>query len=61
MIIKTYTFFIGNDKYVFEADSAGSAMERCNRQVVDKLDLHPMAWIDRGINTWVLQSGNFFD
>ena len=61
MIIKTYKFIIGNDQYIYEANSAGEAMTRCNREVVDKLDLHPMAWMDREPNTWVLQQGNFFD
>ena len=62
MKISTYTFIIGNDKYIYEADSAGDAMTKCNRQVVDKLNLHPMAWMDTSTpNTWRLASGNFYD
>ena len=30
MKISTYTFIIGNDKYIYEADSAGDAMQKCN-------------------------------
>jgi hypothetical protein len=36
-------------------------MEMCNRQVIDKLQLHPMVWADAGKNEFVCQPGNFFD
>jgi len=57
----TYKFYVGKDVYEFTAESKLSAMEMCNRQVIDKLDLHPMAWFDAGQNAFSCQSGNFFD
>ena len=57
----TYKFYVGKDVYEFTAESKLSAMEMCNRQVIDKLDLHPMAWADAGQNAYSYQSGNFFD
>ena len=57
----TYKFYVGKDVYEFTAESKLSAMEMCNRQVIDKLDLHPMAWFDAGQNAFSYQSGNFFD
>ena len=36
----TYKFYIGKDVYEFAAESKLNAMEMCNRQVIDKLDLH---------------------
>ena len=56
-----YEFIVGEQMFQFEAASAGAAMEMCNRQVIDRLDLHPMAWADRGNNSFIMQSGNFFD
>ena len=57
----TYKFYVGKDVYEFTAESKLRAMEMCNRQVIDKLDLHPMAWADAGQNAFSCQSGNFFD
>ena len=57
----TYKFYVGKDVYEFTAESKLNAMEMCNRQVIDKLDLHPMAWADAGQNAYSYQSGNFFD
>jgi hypothetical protein len=57
----TYKFYVGKDVYEFAAESKLNAMEMCNRQVIDKLDLHPMAWFDAGQNAFSYQSGNFFD
>ena len=57
----TYKFYVGKDVYEFTAESKLKAMEMCNRQVIDKLDLHPMAWADAGQNAYSYQSGNFFD
>ena len=57
----TYKFYVGKDVYEFTAESKLNAMEMCNRQVIDKLDLHPMAWFDAGQNAYSYQSGNFFD
>ena len=42
----TYTFIVGSDAYKFKADSPGEAMTMCNRQIVDHLDVHFMAWMD---------------
>ena len=57
----TVKFYVKKDIYEFTAESIGKAMEMCNRQVIDKLDLHPMAWADAGKNAYSYQSGNFFD
>jgi len=57
----TVKFYVKKDIYEFTAESIGKAMEMCNRQVIDKLDLHPMAWADAGKNEFVCQPGNFFD
>ena len=57
----TYKFYVGKDVYEFTAESKLNAMEMCNRQVIDKLDLHPMAWAEAGQNAYSYQSGNFFD
>lgn len=56
-------FLIGQDVYAFEAENVGAAMQMCNRQVVDALDLHPMAWMDvpRNPNQFRLVQGNFYD
>ena len=57
----TIKFYVKEDIYEFTAETPFKAMEMCNRQVIDKLDLHPMAWADAGPNAYVCQSGNFFD
>lgn len=58
-----FEFLIEQDVYAFEADNVGAAMEMCNRQVVDRLDLHPMIWMDvpNNPNQFRLALGNFFD
>jgi len=56
-----YEFIVGEQVFEFEANSAVDAMVMCNRQVIDRLDLHPMAWNDRGNNSFIMMSGNFFD
>jgi hypothetical protein len=57
-----YKFLVGSDTYTFMAKSDGEAMTLCNRQVIDKLDLHPMAWMDTQSPTvFRMASGNFFD
>ena len=57
----TVKFYVKKETYKFTAESIGKAMEMCNRQVIDKLDLHPMAWADAGPNAYSYQPGNFFD
>ena len=57
----TVKFYVKKEIYKFTAESIGKAMEMCNRQVIDKLDLHPMAWADAGKNAYSYQPGNFFD
>jgi hypothetical protein len=52
---------VGNDKFKFAAETAFKAMELCNRQVIDKKDLHPMAWAEAGKNTFQCCPGNYFD
>lgn len=62
-----YTFIIDEKKYEIEANDYGKAMVKMNREVVDKQNLHPMAWFDNDDdksipkNTWVLVRGNFYD
>jgi hypothetical protein len=56
-----FVFIVGAERFVFNAPNAGAAMEMCNRQVIDRLNLHPMAWVDRGRNEFIMQQGNFFD
>jgi len=56
-----FTFVVGNDKFKFAAETAFKAMELCNRQVIDKKDLHPMAWAEAGKNTFQCCPGNYFD
>jgi len=58
----TVKFYVNKEIYKFTAESIGKAMEMCNRQVIDKLDLHPMAWTDAPEqNAFICQPGNFFD
>ena len=57
----TVKLYVKKEIYKFTAESIGKAMEMCNRQVIDKLDLHPMAWADAGKNAFICQPGNFFD
>jgi hypothetical protein len=53
---------VGNDTHTVEAKNAFVAMEWVNRNVIDQLDMHPMAWMDTAKpNTFIAQSGNFFD
>ena len=58
-----FTFIVGYDKYKFSAETAAKAMELCNRQVIDKQNLHPMSWFHHGEaseNTFLCCSGNFY-
>jgi len=57
----TVKFYVKKETFEFTAESVGKAMEMCNRQVIDKLQLHPMAWFDAGQNAFSCQPGNFFD
>ena len=57
----TVKFYVKKETYEFTAESVGKAMELCNRQVIDKLDLHPMCWADAGENAFTCRPGNFFD
>ena len=43
-----YTFKVGNDTYKFSGKTALEAMAKCNRQVMDKLDVgaYGYAWYD---------------
>lgn len=56
-----YKFYVKSETYEFAAETPFVAMEMCNRQVIDKLDLHPMAWADSGPNAYTCVGGNFFD
>ena len=60
--MKVYKFLVGADTYKFKANTDGEAMTMCNRQVIDKLNLHPMAWMDTQDPTvFRMAKGNFFD
>jgi len=56
-----FTFVVGNEKFKFAAETAFKAIELCNRQVIDKKDLHPMVWDPAGKNTFQCCPGNYFD
>ena len=62
-----FVFLILDKKFVVEASDFGKAMEQMNREVVDKMNLHPMAWFgnddDKSIpvNTFKLVRGTFYD
>jgi hypothetical protein len=57
----TVKFYVKSETYQFTAESVWKAMEMCNRQVIDKLDLHPMSWAEAGRNAYTCVGGNFFD
>jgi hypothetical protein len=56
-------FLIEQDVYAFEANNVLEAMAMCNRQVVDRLNIGAMAWMDvpNNPNQFRLALGNFFD
>lgn len=57
-----FKFRVLSKTHVIEAESAGEAMEWMNRNVIDALNLHPMAWMDTGkINEYYCSQGNYFD
>ncbi len=58
----TVKFYVKKETFEFTAESIGMAMQMCNRQVIDKLQLHPMVWADTcKPNEFICQPGNFFD
>ena len=57
----TVKFYVKKEVYEFTAETPFAAMEMCNRQVIDKLNLHPMVWADAGKNAYSCQPGSFFD
>lgn len=61
--MKTYEFHVLTTVYKVEAPDAGSAMEWMNRNVIDQLNMHPMAWMDMPNQTdaWYCQPGDFFN
>lgn len=59
---QTYYFQVGKETHKVKAESAGSAMQWMNRQVMDKLCSGTWAWMD-GVNpnTYYAVNGNYFD
>ena len=57
-----YHFYVKDTIYDVEAKDAGSAMQFVNRNIIDKLDLHPMAWenMPKMENSFFMKSGDFF-
>lgn len=64
---RMFTFHIDEERFFVTAETPAAAMVKMNRDVVDKRNLHPMAWFGHDDNknipekTYVLQRGNFFD
>jgi hypothetical protein len=60
--MNTYKFLIGDKTYTFKAASMVAAMERCNREVVDAMNVGHFAWMDTSApDTFRMALGNFFD
>ena len=60
--MQLFHFYIRDTIYDIQASDAGKAMEYANRNIVDQLGLHPMAWEDMpGLaNSYYLKTGDFF-
>jgi hypothetical protein len=56
-----YTFKVGGETYKFSGATALDAMEKCNRQVMDKLNIGPFAWYDITPNSFYCGLGNNYD
>jgi len=61
--MKVYHFHVLNTIYDVMAPDAGSAMQYMNRNVIDGLNLHPMAWMDMPNlpDSYYCQPGDFFN
>ena len=65
--MKNYKFIIDDKTYTVYAKDKGTAMEICNRQIVDRLGIYQMGWFGNEDNkdipkdTYKLVRGNFFD
>ena len=59
---QTYYFTVGKQVHKVIAESRGHAMQWMNRQVMDKLNQGPWAWMD-GVktNSYYAVGGNFWD
>lgn len=59
---QTYYFKVGHEEHKVIAESRGQAMQWMNRQVIDKLGLHPMTWMDDKSrpNSYFMYQGDFF-
>lgn len=57
-----YKFKVAEKVYEFEAENAGEAMQMCNRQVMDGLNIGAFAWFDAiEPNVFYCALGNFWD
>jgi hypothetical protein len=57
-----YTFKVGKNTYKFSGKTAGEAMTKCNRQIMDKLNVGPFSWYDSVTpNSFYCGLGNNFD
>ena len=59
---QVYYFTVGKETHKVIAESAGHAMQWMNRQVMDKLNSGPWAWMD-GVKqgTFYASGGNYWD
>jgi hypothetical protein len=58
----TFKFSVLHNEYQIDADSAGSAMQWMNRNVMDALNMGPFAWMDgKEPNTYYCSPGNYWD
>ncbi len=60
--MNTYKFHVLTSVYEIESPTVGEAMQWMNRNVIDGLNLHPMAWMDMSQpNEYYCAPGNYFD
>ena len=59
---QTYYFTVGKEQHKVIAESQGHAMQWMNRQVMDKLNMGPWAWMDSvKPNSFYAAGGNYWD
>jgi hypothetical protein len=59
---QTYYFTVGTETHKVIAESRGHAMQWMNRQVMDKLNMGPWAWMDSvQPNSYYAAGGNYWD
>jgi hypothetical protein len=59
---QTYYFKVGQDTHKVIAESQGHAMQWMNRQVMDRLNIGPYAWMDDVLpRSYYCSAGNYWD